>query len=198
MKDFIKVETKRKFVTGMFKVRSAYYVKKKEWEHGVVCLLTSKSPVALDFIYVNEFENIQNLTLRPDDFIDDNITITEAIYKVDIPEVKIISEWKTVKEAFTTPGYFNNGDCYEFKQDSYIGPFAKIMKGFLSKYYPTSEKLRFVVNSVDTNVSAIKRRIDYLNVNDSYEIVESSITNGMIVDIIVPDTTDDVKIRRLS
>ena len=72
------------------------------------------------------------------------------------------------------------------------------MKGFLSEYYPTSERLRFVVHSVDTNIAAIRRCVNYLNMNDDYEIIESSITNGMVVDIIVPDTTDNVKIRRLS
>lgn len=199
MKDFIKIETKGKFVTEKFKVGSAYYIDNEKWEHGTVCLLTSNCSAALDFIYVNKFGNVQNFTLRPNDFIDDDYTITEAIFKVDIPEVKIISEWKTIKEAFATPGYFNNGDCYEIRTESQIGLFQRTVKGFLSEYYPTSERLRFVLYNDDTNVAAIRRCIKYMNEEDKpYEIIESSITNGMVIDIIVPDTTDNLKIRRLN
>lgn len=198
MKDFIKVE--RTFDTDKFFVGHAYHIYSKTLKEGHTCLLKSKSENKLEFIYFDDGETIPYyIRLYPNDFIDDDYTITEAIYKVDIPEVKIISGWKTVKEAFATPGYFNNGDCYEIRTESQIGLFQRTVKGFLSEYYPTSERLRFVVHSVDANVAAIRRWINYMNTEDkSYEIIESSITNGMVVDLIVPDITDNVKIRRLN
>lgn len=198
MKDFIKVE--RTFDVDKFFVGHAYHIYSKTLKEGHTCLLKSKSENKLEFIYFDDGETIPYyIRLYPNDFIDDDYTITEAVFKVDIPEVKIISEWKTIKEAFATPGYFNNGDCYEIKYESKISPFARTMKGFLSEYYPTSERLRFVLYNDDTNVAAIRRCIKYMNEEDKpYEIIESSITNGMVIDIIVPDTTDNLKIRRLN
>lgn len=202
MKDFIKVE--RTFDVDKFFVGHAYHIHSETLKEGHTCLLKSKSPYKLEFSYVDEGKT-SYIRLYPNDFKDDDYTITEAIYKVDIPEVKIISEWKTIKEAFDTPGYFNNGDCYEIRFESQTELFSRTVKGFLSEYYPTKLTLRFIVHNVDTNVAAIRKHWNYFGdtqmnsgIADSYEIIESSVTNGAVLDIIPHDTTDDVKIRRLT
>lgn len=203
MKDFIKVE--RTFDVDKFFVGHAYHIYSETLKEGHTCLLKSKSSNRLEFIYFDDGETIPYyIRLYPNDFIDDDYTITEAIYKVDVPEVKIVSEWKTIKEAFDTPGYFNNGDCYEIKDESQTGPFSKTLKGFLTGYYPTSEKLRFIIHARSSNVAAVKQHYWYNYITmkpeciDSYEIIEESVTNGAVVDIEVKETTDDVKIRRLN
>lgn len=193
--DIVKKETTYSFKEGAFSFDKAYRVKYKDETH--ICLLVAYSENYVKFSYGTFCE----IRITPEELIKSNageIEIIEAVFKVDIPEVKIVSDWKTVKEASSTPGYFKIGDCYEIRQHSYIGPFAKIMKGFLSEYYPARETLRFVVYNDDTNVAALTRSLDYMNGEVHYEINESSITDGMIVDIIVPDATDNVKIRRLN
>lgn len=202
MKDFIKVE--RTFDVDKFFVGHAYHIYSKTLKEGHTCLLKSKSPYKLEFSYIDEYKT-SYIRLYPNDFIDDDYTITKAIYKVDVPEVKIVSEWRTIKEAFDSPGYFNNGDCYEIQIGSPIGPFSRVVKGFLSEHYPTKLTLRFVVHDVDTNVAAVRKHWNYYDrvpmspgIIDSHEVIESSVTNGAVLDIIPHDATDDVKIRRLN
>lgn len=202
MKDFIKVE--RTFDVDKFFVGHAYHIHQKKTKESHTCLLRRKSPYRLEFVYCSVIMT-HPLYLTPNDFNDDDYTITEAIYKVDIPEVRIVSEWKTIKDAFSIPGYFNNGDCYEIRIGSQIGPFSRVVKGFLSEYYPTKLTLRFVVHNVDTNVAAIRAHWNYFDdvtmnpgIIDGHEVIESSITNGAVLDIIPHNATDDVKIRRLS
>lgn len=201
MKDFIKIE--RTFDVDKFFVGHAYHIYQKETKEGHTCLLKSKSPYRLEFSYIDEYKTAY-IRLYPNDFNDDDYTITEAIYKVDIPEVKIVSEWKTIKEAFATPGYFNNGDCYEIRFVSQTELFSKTVKGFLSEYHPTKQTLRFVVYNDVTNVAAIRQRYWYNYITmkpegiDSYEMIESSVTNGAVLDIIPYDATDNVKIRRMN
>lgn len=200
--DIVKKRTTYSFKEEAFSFDKAYRVKYKEETH--ICLLVAYSDNYVEFSYGGLFGEIR---ITPEELITSNvgeIEIIEAIFKVDVPEVKIVSGWKTIKEAFDTPGYFNNGDCYEIKDESQTGPFSKTLKGFLTGYYPTSEKLRFVIHDRSSNVAAVKQHYWYNYITmkpeciDSYEIIEESVTNGAVVDIEVKETTDDVKIRRLN
>lgn len=201
--DIVKKETTYSFKEGAFSFDKAYRVKYKGETH--ICLLEAYSNDYVKFSY-GPYDGITTIRITPEELIKSNagkIEIIEAVFKVDVPEVKIVSEWKTVKEAFATPGYFNNGDCYEIRFESEIGLFQKTVKGFLSEYYPTSEKLRFVVHACSSNVAAVKQHYWYNYITmkpegiDTYDIIEESITNGAVVDIDVKDATDNVKIRRL-
>ena len=82
MKDFIKVE--RTFDVDKFFVGHAYHIYQKKTKESHTCLLRRKSPYRLEFVYCSVIMT-HPLYLTPNDFEDDDYTITEAIYKVDVP-----------------------------------------------------------------------------------------------------------------